>query len=90
MNSNLKELLRTMVAGLVQNPGEIQITEREEEDNRVVLELKVAQPDIGRVIGRQGRTIKAIRVIVKAASSDPVKRVFVDVLDEAADAKDAE
>lgn len=90
MNSNLKELLRTMVAGLVQNPDEIQITEHEEEDNKVVLELRVAQSDIGRVIGRQGRTIKAIRVIVKAASSDPVKRVHVEIIDEAANAKESE
>lgn len=82
MNSNLKELLKTMVVGLVENPEEIRIDEREEED-KTVLELRVAQSDIGRVIGRQGRIIKAIRVIIKAASSDPSKKmVFVEVIDE--------
>lgn len=82
MNSNYKELLRTMVVGLVENPDAVRIDEREEED-KTVLELRVAQPDIGRVIGRQGRIIKAIRVIIKAASSDPSKKmVFVEVIDE--------
>ncbi len=88
MSNNLQELLRTMVVGLVENPDEIRIDERQEEEDKTVLELRVAQEDIGRVIGRQGRIIKAIRVIIKAASADPVKRVFVDVIDENAAPKE--
>lgn len=87
MNTKLNELLRTIVEGLVQKPDAIKIDEREEEDNKLVLELRVDQPDIGRVIGRQGRIIKAIRVLVKAAAQDPEKRVFVDVIDDNAEPK---
>lgn len=87
MNSNLKDLLHVIVSKLVHNPEEVKIELREEED-RTVLELRVAPEDIGRVIGRQGRIIKAIRILVKAASSDPQHKVMVDVIDE--NAKEAE
>lgn len=77
----LEELVSFLARGLVDNPDEVEVTSHEPDDSRVDLELRVAQDDMGRVIGRQGRTIRAIRSVVKAAAVKADKRVDVEVPD---------
>ncbi len=64
----MKELVEVIAKALVDNPGEVVVTEKRD-GNNVVLELHVAQSDMGKVIGKQGRIAKAIRSVVKAASA---------------------
>lgn len=76
----LKNLLVLLVRPLVDEPDRVEV-EATESDSRVDLELTVAPDDVGRVIGRGGRTIRAIRTVVKAASVKVGKRVNVEVSD---------
>lgn len=76
----LEDLVRFLTKSLVDEPEQVEISGTEE-DSRVDLEIKVAQDDIGKVIGRQGRTIRAIRTVAKAASVKVGKRVNVEVQD---------
>ncbi len=76
----LEDLVLFLTKSLVDNPEKVEVTGTEE-DSRVDLEIRVAQDDIGKVIGRQGRTIKAIRTVAKAASVKTGKRVSVEVQD---------
>lgn len=76
----LENLLLLLVRPIVDEPDRVEVTGTEE-DSRVELELRVADDDIGKVIGRGGRTIRAIRTVVKAASVRLDKRVSVEVLD---------
>ena len=76
----LENLLLLLVRPIVDEPDKVEVTGTEE-DSRVDLELKVADDDIGKVIGRGGRTIRAIRTVVKAASVKLEKRVSVEILD---------
>ncbi|URW85012.1 KH domain-containing protein [Blautia wexlerae] len=64
----MKELVEVIAKSLVENPDEVVVTETEKED-AIIVELKVGPADMGKVIGRQGRIAKAIRTVVKAASS---------------------
>lgn len=68
-----------MLKSLVDYPDEDQVTETEN-DKAVVLELKVAQSDMGKVIGKQGRIAKAIRTVVKAAASKEDRKVIVEIM----------
>ena len=74
----MKELVEVIAKALVDNPEEVVVTESEKEDE-IVIELKVAAPDVGKVIGKQGRIAKAIRSVVKAASSKTEKKVDVGI-----------
>jgi len=74
----MKELVEVIAKALVTNPEEVNVTEREEED-AIVLELHVAEHDMGKVIGKQGRIAKAIRSVVKAASLKEDKKVIVEI-----------
>ena len=74
----MKELVETIAKALVDNPDEVQVTEVPG-DGILEVKLKVAQGDMGRVIGRSGKIAKAIRAIVKAASSKDERKVFVDI-----------
>ena len=74
----MKELVEVIGKALVDNPEEVVVTEPEEEDE-IVIELKVAASDVGKVIGKQGRIAKAIRSVVKAASSKTEKKVVVEI-----------
>ncbi len=76
----LENLLLFLARALVDEPEKVEVTGREV-DSRVDLTLRVAPNDMGRVIGRNGRTIKAIRAVVKAASVPMNKRVNVEVAD---------
>ncbi len=76
----MKELLLYIAQSLVDHPEEVTVTEREE-DGEIVLELRVAEGDMGKVIGRQGRIAKEIRVLVKSLAQRSQKRVSVDIVD---------
>jgi predicted RNA-binding protein YlqC (UPF0109 family) len=76
----LQNLLLLLVRPIVDEPERVEVVASESE-NRVDLELTVAPDDVGKVIGRGGRTIRAIRTVVKAASVNAGKRVNVEVAD---------
>ena len=75
----MKELVEVIAKALVDQPDEVVVTEKETEKS-IVLELRVAQPDMGKVIGKQGCIAKAIRSVVKAAASKEDKKVTVDIV----------
>ncbi len=75
----MKELVEVIAKALVENPDEVLVTEKEEGKN-IIVELHVASSDKGKVIGKQGRIAKAIRSVVKAASSKDNKRVDVEII----------
>ena len=74
----MEELVKVLAKALVEKPDEVKV-ETVEEESRTVLKLHVAQEDMGRVIGKQGRIAKAIRTIVKSAATREDKRVNVDI-----------
>lgn len=75
----MRELVEVMAKALVDNPDQVVVTEKET-DEEVLIELTVAPSDMGKVIGRQGRIAKAIRAVVKAASTKTDKKVVVDIV----------
>ncbi len=77
----MKELLEYLARGLVNDPDAVQVSEVQEDDGTLVLELSVAQDDYGSVIGRGGRTASALRTVIKAAAVKDGRRVFVDIVD---------
>jgi predicted RNA-binding protein YlqC (UPF0109 family) len=77
----MRELLEFLARSLVADPDAVVVTEVEEIDGEVVLELEVAEDDLGRVIGRGGRVANALRSVMKAAATREEKRVVVDILD---------
>ena len=76
----MKDVLQVIAKSLVEFPDQVNVNEVINEDETVTLQLRVAESDIGKVIGRQGRIAKAIRVVVKAAASKEDKKVSVDIL----------
>ena len=75
----MKDLVEVIAKALVENPDEVVVTEKEE-GKHITVELHVAASDMGKVIGKQGRIAKAIRSVVKAASSKDNKRVDVEIV----------
>ncbi len=75
----MKDLVEVIARNLVDNPDEVVVTEKVEGKN-IVVELHVAPSDMGKVIGKQGRIAKAIRSVVKAASSKDNKIVDVEII----------
>jgi len=75
----MKDLLEAIAKSLVDYPDEVVVNEIES-DNGIVLELKVAKEDMGKVIGKQGRIAKAIRTVVKAAAVKENLRVAVEII----------
>jgi predicted RNA-binding protein YlqC (UPF0109 family) len=75
----MKELLEFIAKSLVENPDEVTVTEIEN-DTSIILELRVAQGDTGKVIGRQGKIAKAIRTVVRSAASKEKKKIIVDII----------
>ena len=75
----MKELVEVIAKALVDNPDEVVVTEREDGRN-VTIELHVAASDMGKVIGKQGRIAKAIRSVVKAASTKENTKVDVEIV----------
>ena len=78
----MKELLTYIIQSLVENPDEVSVTERKAE-GETVFEVRVAEGDMGKVIGRQGRIVKEIRVLMKAVAQRKGKKVSVEIMDSA-------
>ena len=76
----MKDLIRDIVRALVDQPDEVEVSEVEG-DHALILELKVAKSDIGKVIGRHGRTAQAMRTILNAASGKRKKRIVLEILE---------
>lgn len=75
----MSELVRVIAASLVDNPESVEVREVEGSQS-IIIELKVAPDDMGKVIGKQGRIAKAIRTVVKAAATKENKRVVVEII----------
>ncbi|MDR0936824.1 MAG: KH domain-containing protein [Oscillospiraceae bacterium] len=79
----MKDLLAYLVNNIVENPEAVRIDEAER-DGETFFEIRVAQSDMGRLIGRAGRTAKDLRVLVRALAAKEGKRVSVDIIDAGA------
>jgi uncharacterized protein len=77
----MKELVEYLAKSLVNDPAAVDVKESEREDT-AVFELKVAKEDLGRVIGRQGRTAKSIRALLNAAASKTNRKVILEIVEE--------
>ncbi len=76
----MKELIKFIAEALVDKPDQVEVTEVEGERTSV-LELKVAKEDLGKIIGKQGRTARAIRTILAAGSAKINKRVVLEIME---------
>ena len=76
----MEELLAWIARGLVDDPDSVRV-ERIEEDDAVVLRLHVADDDVGKVIGRQGRVARALRTVVRSASARADRRIMLEIAD---------
>jgi hypothetical protein len=76
----MKELVKFIAQSLVDNPEQVQVNEIEGEQTSII-ELKVAKEDLGKVIGKQGRTARAMRTILSAASTKIRKRAVLEILE---------
>jgi predicted RNA-binding protein YlqC (UPF0109 family) len=79
-DSSLKEVVETVAKALVDHPEEVTVTEVDQ-DATTVLELRVAPQDLGKVIGKQGRTARAIRTLLRAAGMKLRKRFVLEILE---------
>ena len=77
----MKELVQYLAKSLVNNPDAVEVRETERE-TASVLQLKVAKEDLGRIIGKQGRTVKSIRAILNAAASRTNSKVVLEIVEE--------
>jgi hypothetical protein len=77
----VKDLVEYLARALVDLPDEVVVEEFEEDDGTVVYEVTVAGDDVGKVIGRNGRTVNALRTVIRAAAVRENRRVLVDVVD---------
>lgn len=75
----MQELVEVLAKALVDNPEEVHVSRRDE-DERVILELRVASQDMGKVIGKQGRIARVIRTLARAAATRENKKVIVDIV----------
>jgi predicted RNA-binding protein YlqC (UPF0109 family) len=75
----MKELVEVIATSLVDHPEDVVVTEKET-DKSIIIELRVAPDDMGKVIGKQGRIAKSIRTVVKAAATKDDKKVVVEIL----------
>jgi uncharacterized protein len=77
----VEELLAYLARGLVDDPDTVTVDSFEEEDGTIVLEIHVPHDEAGRLVGRRGRTVSALRTVLKASATRANKRVLVDVVD---------
>ena len=77
----MKELVEIMAKALVDNPDQVRITEISAE-HALVIELKTAKEDVGKIIGKKGRNVQAVRTILNAASAKLRKRVILEIIDQ--------
>ena len=76
----LKQLVQTLAEALVDDPKSVDVAEIEG-DNNIILELRVAKNDIGKVIGKDGRTARAMRTVLAASSARLKKRAVLEILE---------
>ena len=76
----MKDLVEIIAKSLVDNPNEVHVNEVQGEQD-LILELRVAPEDMGKVIGKQGKVAKAIRTVVKAAALNENRKVVVEIID---------
>lgn len=81
MARSSRDLLTELAKALVDDPGAVEVEQFSEDDGTVVLELAVGADDYGKVIGRGGRTAKALRTVIKANAVREERRVLVDIVD---------
>ena len=77
----MKDLVEYLAKALVDSPADVRVDEFEEDDGTIVFEVEVAEDDVGKVIGRNGRTINALRTVIRASAVRHNRRVLVDVVD---------
>jgi uncharacterized protein len=77
----MKELVQLLARSLVSSPDAVEVKETQS-DTASILELKVAKEDLGRIIGKQGRTAKSIRTILNAAASRTNRKVVLEIIEE--------
>ncbi|MBE6101627.1 MAG: KH domain-containing protein [Selenomonas sp.] len=75
----MKEIVEVIAKSLVDHPESVEVSEKQDGD-QLLLELRVAEDDMGKVIGRQGRIAKALRTVVKAAATRENKKVTVEII----------
>lgn len=75
------EVLEYLARSLVDHPDDVSVTETEDDDGELVLELRVHPDDMGKVIGKRGRTAKAIRTMVKAAGTRDGTQAIVEIVE---------
>ncbi len=76
----MNEVLEIIAKALVDDPEQVSVKQIDNDDDTITLELRVAEGDMGKVIGKQGRIAKAIRTVVKAAASKENKKAAVEIL----------
>ena len=77
----MEDLLEFLARALVDEPDQVSVDGFDEDDGTIILELRVADDDVGKVIGRGGRTISSLRTVMRAVASRQDERVLVDVVD---------
>ena len=77
----MEDLLEFLARSLVDNPDEVRVEGFDEDDGTIVLEIHVADDDLGKIIGRGGRTVSSLRTVMRAVASRQDERVLVDVVD---------
>ena len=77
----MEDLLEFLARALVDQPDEVSVEGFDEEDGTVVLELRAASEDVGKIIGRGGRTVKSLRTVMRACGAREDQRVLIDLVD---------
>ena len=77
----MEDLLEFLARALVDHPDEVKVEGFDEDDGTIVLEVHVAEDDVGKVIGRGGRTVSSLRTVMRAVASRRDERVLVDIVD---------
>ncbi len=77
----MTDLLTYLARALAEHPDEVAVASFDEEDGTTVLELQVAEEDLGKMIGRRGSTVNALRTVIRAAATRQGGRVVVDIVD---------
>jgi len=78
----VEDLLEFLARSLVDNPADVRIEGFDEDDGTIVPEVHVADDDVGKIIGRGGRTVSSLRTVMRAVASRQEERVLVDVVDD--------
>jgi uncharacterized protein len=77
----MEDLLEFLARALVDSPDEVKVEGFDEDDGTVVLEVTVAEDDVGKIIGRGGRTVSSLRTVMRAVASRQDQRVMIDIVD---------